>query len=110
MISNDTPDFVIAALGASAGGLEPLETFFKNMPSDAGIAFVIIQHLAPDHPTALPQLLARHTEMPVEQASDNTEVVPDRVYVIPPNAALTIEKKYAACHGAHGSARRAHAH
>ena len=92
MISNDTSDFVIAALGASAGGLEPLETFFQHMPADAGIAFVIIQHLAPDHPTALPQLLARHTEMAVEQAQDKTLVVPNRVYVIPPNAALTIEK------------------
>ena len=91
MTSNDTPDFVIAALGASASCLEPLETFFKNMPADAGIAFVIIQHLAPDHPTALPQLLARNTEMAVEQANDNTTVVPNRVYVIPPNAALTID-------------------
>ncbi|MDP9054678.1 MAG: hypothetical protein M3N93_10320 [Acidobacteriota bacterium] len=62
------------------------------MPADAGIAFVIIQHLAPDHPTALPELLGRHTEMPVEQAQDNTEVVPNRVYVIPPNATLTIDK------------------
>ena len=92
MSQNETQDFVIAALGASAGGLEPLERFFKSMPSDAGIAFVIIQHLAPDHPTALPELLGRHTEMPVEQAKDNTKVVPNRVYVIPPNAALTIEK------------------
>jgi two-component system, chemotaxis family, CheB/CheR fusion protein len=91
MTQTDTPDFVIAALGASAGGLEPLETFFRHMPSDAGIAFVIIQHLAPDHPTALPQLLARHTGMAVEQAKDNTRVAPNRVYVIPPNAALTIE-------------------
>src|SRR5262249_54035114 len=56
------------------------------------IAFVIVQHLAPDHPTALPELLGRHTGMPVEQAQDNTQVVPNRVYVIPPNAALTIEK------------------
>ena len=92
MNPNDTPEFVIAALGASAGGLEPLETFFKNMPADVGIAFVIVQHLAPDHPTALPQLLGRRTGMPVEQAQDNMKVVPNRVYVIPPNAALTIEK------------------
>ena len=62
------------------------------MPADAGIAFVIIQHLAPDHPTALPQLLGRHTAMPVEEAQDKTQVVPNRVYVIPPNATLTIEK------------------
>jgi two-component system, chemotaxis family, CheB/CheR fusion protein len=92
MTMDDSSDFVIAALGASAGGLEPLETFFKNMPADADIAFVIVQHLAPDHPTALPQLLGRHTEMPVEEAQDNMKVLPNRVYVIPPNAALTIEK------------------
>ena len=61
------------------------------MPADAGIAFVIIQHLAPDHPTALPQLLARRTEMPVEQAADNVKVYPNRVYIIPPNATLRIE-------------------
>jgi two-component system, chemotaxis family, CheB/CheR fusion protein len=92
MNPDDTAEFVIAALGASAGGLEPLEIFFKHMPADAGIAFVIIQHLAPDHPTALPELLGRHTGMPVEQAQNNTQVVPNRVYVIPPNATLTIEK------------------
>jgi two-component system CheB/CheR fusion protein len=91
MTIDDTSDFVIAALGASAGGLEPLETFFKQMPAESGIAFVIIQHLAPDHETALPQLLGRHTEMPVEQAEDNMLVVPNRVYVIPPNATLTIK-------------------
>src|SRR5580704_16155767 len=83
-------EFLIVALGASAGGLEPLETFFKHMPADAGFAFVIVQHLAPDHPTALPQLLARHTPMPVEEARNHTQVVPDHVYVIPPNATLTI--------------------
>src|SRR5580698_3324283 len=83
-------EFLIVALGASAGGLEPLETFFRHMPSDAGFGFVIIQHLAPDHATALPHLLARHTAMPVEEAKDHTQVVPDHVYVIPPNATLTV--------------------
>ena len=92
MSTSNTDEFVIAALGASAGGLEPLETFFKHMPADAGIAFVIIQHLAPDHPTALPELLGRHTGMPVEQAQDKMQVVPNRVYIIPPNSTLTIEK------------------
>ena len=89
--NNNTHDFLIVGLGASAGGLEPLESFFKHMPANSGIAFVIVQHLAPDHPTALPELLARHTEMPVEQARDNTTVVPNRVYIIPPNATLTIK-------------------
>ncbi len=92
MDQRDTPEFLIAALGASAGGLEPLETFFRHMPDDAGIAFIILQHLSPTHETALPQLLGRRTKMPVELAQDNTQVVPNRVYVIPPNATLTIEK------------------
>lgn len=87
----DRNEFVIAALGASAGGLEPLEHFFDRMPADAGIAFVIVQHLAPNHATALPELLGRHTQMPVEQTADNTKIEPNRVYVIPPNATLTIK-------------------
>ncbi|MGH9627704.1 MAG: chemotaxis protein CheB, partial [Bryobacteraceae bacterium] len=91
MSQRNTDEFLVAALGASAGGLEPLETFLQHMPAEAGIAFVIIQHLAPDHETALPQLLARQTEMPVEQARDNMKVAPNRVYVIPPNATLTIK-------------------
>ena len=84
-------DFLIAALGASAGGLEPLEKFFTHMPADAGIAFVVVQHLAPDHPTALPEILARYTQMPVEQVRDNTKATPNRVSIIPPNATLTIK-------------------
>src|SRR5258708_6165475 len=84
--------FLIAALGASAGGLEACETFFKHMPADAGIAFAVVMHLAPDHESALSQLLARHTKMSVEQVRDNTKVVPNRVYIIPPNATLTIQE------------------
>src|SRR5690349_2452987 len=91
MDQNSTREFLIVALGASAGGLEPLESFFAHMPSDPGIAFVIVQHLAPDHPSALAELLARRTEMPVEQAQNHTEVAPNRVYIIPPNATLTIK-------------------
>lgn len=84
--------FVIAALGASAGGLTALETFFKHMPADAGIAFAVVQHLSPDHPSVLPELLARHTSMPVDSARNGTKVRPNHVYIIPPNATLTIHK------------------
>lgn len=77
-------EFVIAALGASAGGLEAFEKFFRHMPANAGIAFIVVQHLAPNHPSALPEILARDTEMPVEQAHDNTQVLANRVYTIPP--------------------------
>ena len=91
MGESNTQQFLITAIGASAGGLEAFETFFQHMPSDAGIAFALVMHLAPDHESALAQLLARHTRMSVEQVRDNTEVVPNRVYIIPPNATLTIK-------------------
>src|SRR5690349_3273744 len=82
---------VVTALGASAGGLEALEQFFKHMPADAGIAFIVVQHLAPSHESALPELLARCTQMIVEQARDNAKAEPNHVYIIPPNATLTIK-------------------
>src|SRR5438477_9106064 len=91
MSENNTPNFLIVAIGASAGGLEALENFFQHMPADAGMAFAVIQHLAPDHTSALPQLLARYTQMHVEQVQDKTNVAPDRVYIIPPNTTLTIK-------------------
>jgi two-component system CheB/CheR fusion protein len=90
MSPGHTTEFVIAALGASAGGLEALEKFFRHMPADAGIGFVVVQHLAPDHVSALSELLARCTAMPVEQARDGARVSPNRVYIIPPNATLTV--------------------
>ena len=91
MSQGNTRQFLIVAIGASAGGLEALEHFFKHMPSDAGMAFAVVQHLAPDHESALPQLLAKYTRMPVEQVRNNTKVAPDRVYIIPPNTTLTIK-------------------
>ena len=59
MNASNGREFLIVAIGASAGGLEALEKFFTHMPADAGIAFVVVQHLAPDHESALPQLLAQ---------------------------------------------------
>src|SRR3981189_3192172 len=91
MGESNTQQFLSAGIGAPAGGLEAFETFFQHMPSDAGIAFALVMHLARDHDSALAQLLARHTRMFVEQVRDNTEVVPNRVYIIPPNATLTIK-------------------
>ena len=84
---------LIAAIGASAGGLEAFEKFFEHMPAGAGIAFIVVQHLAPDHKSALTQLLTRYTSMPVEEVRNHTPVQPNRVYVIPPNATLTIKNR-----------------
>jgi two-component system CheB/CheR fusion protein len=79
-------------LGASAGGLEPLQKFFTGMPADSGMAFVVVQHLDPRHETLLPELLGKTTRMSVEQVRDETPLRGDHVYVIPPNAVLTVEQ------------------
>ncbi|HTP58424.1 MAG TPA: chemotaxis protein CheB, partial [Spirochaetia bacterium] len=83
-------DFPIVGIGASAGGLEALERFFDAMPAKAGMAFVIIQHLDPTHPSAMANLLKRHTEMPVTEAEEQ-QVEIDHVYVMPPTKIITLE-------------------
>ncbi len=80
----------IIGIGASAGGLEALEVFLKNVPRRCGMAFVIVQHLDPTHKDLLPELLQRTTEMPVVQVSDRMKVEPDHVYVIPPNKDMSM--------------------
>ncbi len=82
--------FPIVGIGASAGGLEALEQFIQNVPPDSGIACVIVQHLDPTHKGILPELLQRHTTMRVLQVRDRTRVRPNRVYVIPPNKAMSL--------------------
>ena len=82
--------FPIVGIGASAGGLEALEQFFVNMPKDNGMAFVVIQHLDPNHVGIMPELLQRITPMKVFQASDQLTVNPNCVYVIPPNKSLSL--------------------
>ena len=88
--SGPQPRCVIVGMGASAGGLEVFETFFTQMPPDSGMAFVLVQHLAPDRASLLPALLAQYTRMPVRQVTAATPVEPNHVYVIPPDATLTI--------------------
>jgi two-component system, chemotaxis family, CheB/CheR fusion protein len=86
----DNNDFPIIGIGASAGGLEALELFFKNMPNNCGMAFVVIQHLDPTHIGIMPELLQRMTQMKVLQATDALKVKPNHIYVIPPNKSLSI--------------------
>lgn len=82
--------FPIVGIGASAGGLHALEDFFKHVPAQPGMAFVVLTHLAPDRDSYLTEILARHTELPVQVATDDQKVEINRVYVLPPNASLTI--------------------
>ncbi len=82
--------FPVVGIGASAGGLEALEEFFSVVPVDSGMAFVVVQHLDPTHTGMLPGLLQRSTRMVVAQVKDGTRVLPNGVYVIPPNRDLSI--------------------
>ena len=82
--------FPVVGIGASAGGLEALEKFLEKTAPDSGAAFVIIQHLAPDHKGIMVELLQRTTTMPVAQVVDGMQVEPNRVYLIPPNKDLSI--------------------
>ena len=83
---------LVVGLGASAGGLEPMQEFLEHVPEASGLVFVVIQHLEPNHPSMLAELLARHTAMPVLQASDGLAPEPDHVYVIAPGTLLTIDQ------------------
>jgi two-component system CheB/CheR fusion protein len=82
--------FPVVGIGASAGGLEALEQFLKNVPENSGMAFVIVQHLDPTHKGMMPELLQRFTGMPVAQVRDRTRVKPDCVYIIPANKDMSI--------------------
>ncbi len=82
--------FPIIGIGASAGGLEALELFLANVPLESGMAFVIVQHLDPDHKGIMVDLLQRKTALPIMQIKDRMKVEPDHVYVIPPNSDLSM--------------------
>ena len=79
--------FPIVGIGASAGGLAAFEAFFSGMPQvgDCGMAFVLVQHLAPDHKSILSELVSRYTRLQVFVVEDGMLVRPDCVYIIPPN-------------------------
>jgi two-component system CheB/CheR fusion protein len=82
----------VVGVGASAGGLIPLEQFLSGLPSPSGLAFVVVQHLDPTHKAMLVELLQRATPMPVREASEGAVIEPDTVYVIPPNFDLTVSR------------------
>ena len=83
-------NLLIAAIGASAGGIEAFTELMKNLPADTGMAFVLVQHLDPKHHSMLTELVSKQTSMPVNEVADGMRVQPNHVYVIPPNATMTI--------------------
>ncbi len=77
-------------IGASAGGLEAIEDFFRHMRAECGLAFIVIQHLSPDYKSLMKELLSKKTDMTVHRAEDGMEVLANNVYLIPPKKNLTI--------------------
>ena len=82
--------FPVVAIGASAGGLEAFKEFFLALPPDSGMAFVLIQHLDPSHESMLTEIIARATAIPVEEVRSGTRILPNHVYVIPPNTLMAL--------------------
>ncbi|BBM85738.1 chemotaxis protein CheB [Candidatus Uabimicrobium amorphum] len=80
----------IAAVGASAGGIEALENLFSSLPQQMGIAFVVIQHLSPDLKSIMDEILSRRTEMEVLIVEDGMVVKQNKVYLLPPNREVII--------------------
>ncbi len=80
----------VVGIGASAGGLEPLELLFSAMPTDLGMAYVVVQHLSPDFRSLMDELLARHTTMPINRVRDKMVIEPNAIYLIPPRKEMVI--------------------
>jgi two-component system, chemotaxis family, CheB/CheR fusion protein len=81
----------VVGIGASAGGLNAFTALLGALPPDTGMAFVVVQHLAPSHESALATLLSRVTQMPVIEVQDDPRMEPNTIYVIPPNKSLIME-------------------
>jgi two-component system CheB/CheR fusion protein len=86
----DVPEFIVG-IGASAGGLEALERFFKAMPVDSRMAFVVIQHLSPDFKSLMDELLARFTSMAIHRVSEPVEMRMNTIYLLPPRKEMVME-------------------
>jgi two-component system CheB/CheR fusion protein len=84
--------FPIVGVAASAGGLEAFTQLLSHLPTDTGMAFVLIQHLAPNHESLLTGLLSKTTQLPVHEVQEGTTVEPNQVYVIPPNTKMLLSE------------------
>ena len=90
-VNENAFDGYIVAVGASAGGLEALESFFRHCPEDVGAAFVVIQHLSPDHKSIMKDLLARHTKMEIAVVEQGMRLKANCIFLIPPGMVMTLK-------------------
>jgi two-component system, chemotaxis family, CheB/CheR fusion protein len=84
------PDFPVVGIGASAGGVDAFHSFFRHVPVDCGMAFVILLHLPADRKSMLPEILARWTPLRVIEVQNQTSLEPNCIYVPPPHALVTV--------------------
>lgn len=87
-------DFPVVGIGASAGGLEAICTLFRHMPSDCGMAFVVVLHLSPDHQSVADRIIQATTQMPVRQVTEPVPIERNHVYVISPANRLSTNDGY----------------
>ncbi len=80
--------FPVVGIGASAGGLDAFKKLIATIPEDSGMAYILVQHLHPQHDSALPEILQKISKIPVIEISDNVKVSPNNIYVIPSNKML----------------------
>jgi len=83
-----TQDFPIVGVGASAGGLDAFRKFIENISEDSGMAYVLVQHLAPKYESLLPEILSKSTALPVHEITDDINLAPNNIYIIPENKIL----------------------
>jgi len=88
-----TQSFTVVGIGASAGGLQAISELLAEIAPSCGMAFLVVQHLAPFRPSLLPEILSTHTSMEVIEATDGMVIEVDHVYVIPPNKSMSIEHR-----------------
>src|SRR4029077_7809952 len=90
--SSDSTVPYVVGIGASAGGLEALERFFENVPSECGGAFVFVQHLSPDFKSLMDEILARRTSIPIRPVMNEMPVEANHIYLIPPKKEMIISE------------------
>ncbi|MBO9571352.1 MAG: PAS domain-containing protein [Chitinophagaceae bacterium] len=90
----DKDDLLVVGIGASAGGIKALQTFFENVPANPQMAYVVILHLSPDHDSKLAEVLQHSTTLPVIQVKERTKVLANHVYVIPPDQHLVMSDNH----------------
>lgn len=88
--SQHLTEHYIIGIGASAGGLEPINELFDTMPDDTNFSFVIVQHLSPDHKSLMGELLAKHTGMKITEAEEGMDLHPNCIYLIPSRKIMTL--------------------